>query len=477
MIATRRMHWNFALDRAIEWCAKLRKPLIIFEALRRDFPWAQDRLRRFMIEGMAANSLAVQVSEALYYPYVESEADQGKGLLAALASRAAVVVTDEFPCYFLPKMVAAAASRVPVLLEQVDSNGVFPLRASLKEFSTAYAFRRFLQKNLPGHLMNFPQVDPLVAAKLLPVRPLPKEITNRWPELKFEAVAKTLHEKTGSPQGGSFAGEKRLSAFLRQKIDFYNEGRNEPGEDGTSRLSPYLHFGHISTHEIFSCVAKHEKWKPEHLALRSNGSRTGWWGMSSPAEAFLDQAITWRELGFNMCHFRRDYDQFESLPTWARKTLIEHASDPRSHKYSFSDFDGAATHDPLWNAAQIQLVTEGKIHNYLRMLWGKKILEWTKSPQEALQIMIELNNMYALDGRDPNSYSGIFWCLGRYDHPWGPVRPIYGTVRYMSSENTARKLNVKEYLSKYLVKGLDPKYVSLRVKQNSRNTQTKSANG
>ena len=172
--------------------------------------------------------------------------------------------------------------------------------------------------------------------------------------------------------------------------------------------------------------------------------------MSSPAEAFLDQAITWRELGFNMCHVRKDYDQFESLPAWARKTLTEHASDPRPHKYSFADFERAATHDPLWNAAQIQLVTEAKIHNYLRMLWGKKILEWTKSPQEALQIMIELNNRCALDGRDPNSYSGIFWCLGRYDHPWGPVRPIYGTVRYMSSENTARKLNVKEYLSKYL---------------------------
>ena len=148
MIASRRMHWNFALDRAIEWCAKLRKPLLIFEALRRDFPWAQDRIRRFVIDGMSANSQAVPTSKALYYPYVESEANQGKGLLAALAARAAVVVTDDFPCYFLPKMVAAAASHLPVLLEQVDSNGLLPLRASPKEFSTAYAFRRFLQKNL-----------------------------------------------------------------------------------------------------------------------------------------------------------------------------------------------------------------------------------------------------------------------------------------------------------------------------------------
>jgi deoxyribodipyrimidine photolyase len=172
-------------------------------------------------------------------------------------------------------------------------------------------------------------------------------------------------------------------------------------------------------------------------------------GMSPAAEAFLDQITTWRELGFNFCHSRKDYDQFESLPMWAQRTLNEHASDPRPFTYSLEEFAGAQTHDSIWNAAQTQLLVEGRIHNYLRMLWGKKILEWTRSPQEALQVMIELNNRYALDGRYPNSYSGIFWCLGRYDHPWGPVRPIFGTVRYMNSASTARKFNVKEYLRKY----------------------------
>jgi deoxyribodipyrimidine photo-lyase len=150
-----------------------------------------------------------------------------------------------------------------------------------------------------------------------------------------------------------------------------------------------------------------------------------------------------------MCDRRRDFDRFESLPPWAIATLEKHAADGREHRYTLEQFTMAATHDPLWNAAQRQLATEGRLHNYLRMLWGKKILEWSASPREALAVMIELNNRLALDGRDPNSYSGIFWVLGRYDRPWGPERPVFGTIRYMSSANTARKLRVKEYLRRY----------------------------
>ncbi len=137
------------------------------------------------------------------------------------------------------------------------------------------------------------------------------------------------------------------------------------------------------------------------------------------------------------------------MPDWAKQTLDEHRHDPRPYLYSLAEFEQAKTHDPLWNAAQIQLVREGKIHNYLRMLWGKKILEWTRSPEDALAVMIELNNKYALDGRDPNSYSGIFWVLGRYDRAWGPERPIFGKIRYMSSDNTGRKVQVKEYIARY----------------------------
>jgi deoxyribodipyrimidine photo-lyase len=150
-----------------------------------------------------------------------------------------------------------------------------------------------------------------------------------------------------------------------------------------------------------------------------------------------------------MCWQRNDYDQYESLPDWAQKKLASHERDPRDYTCSLEEFEAADTDDELWNAAQRQLVREGRIHNYLRMLWGKKILHWTPSPRDALDIMIELNNKYALDGRNPNSYSGIFWVLGRYDRAWGPERPIFGKVRYMSSENTARKLPVKGYLHEF----------------------------
>jgi deoxyribodipyrimidine photo-lyase len=229
----------------------------------------------------------------------------------------------------------------------------------------------------------------------------------------------------------------------------YADEHNKAERDVTSRLSPYLHFGHIGSWEVFDGLMRKEGWLGV-LPQRATGARAGWWGVSPSAEAFLDQFITWRELGFNTCVERpADYDKFESLPAWARTTLGRHVMDQRPVTYSFEQFERAETHDQLWNAAQGQLVAEGRIHNYLRMLWGKKILEWTRTPEDALAAMIELNNKYAVDGRDPNSYSGIFWTLGRYDRPWAPERPIFGTVRYMSSENTARKMRVKEYVVRY----------------------------
>jgi deoxyribodipyrimidine photo-lyase len=459
MIAARRIAWNFALDRAVEWAGKLRKPLVILEALRCGYPWASDRLHHFIFDGMADNARRLEGSGVLHYPFVESEPDAGKGLLQAISQHACVVVTDEFPCFFLPQMVAAAARQIPVRMEAIDSNGLFPMRAADRVFPTAHAFRRHLQKNLPLHLMEFPKADPLSRIKFPAAKAIPREISARWPRASAKSLQSAscslatlpINHKipTAKAPGGAAAGQAALKKFLRNKLSDYPEARNEPEQDASSGLSPYLHFGHVSAHQVFLEIARLEQWSPRRLSLRANGSRTGWWGVRPAADAFLDQLVTWRELGFNACCWHKDYDKFESLPDWALKTLGRHARDERSHSYTLDEFERAGTHDPLWNAAQTQLVREGRVHNYLRMLWGKKILEWARSPAAALEIMVELNNKYALDGRDPNSYSGIFWCLGRYDRPWGPERPIFGTVRYMTSENTARKFRVKDYIRRY----------------------------
>jgi deoxyribodipyrimidine photo-lyase len=459
MIGARRTSWNFAFDRAIEWSQKLRKPLVVLEALRCDYRWASDRMHRFVLDGMVENDVRLDGTGVLYYPYVEPAGDAGKGLLKALASRACMVVTDEFPCFFLPRMVMAAARQTDVLLEAVDSNGLLPLAAADRTFPTAYAFRRFLQKELPQHLMEMPAANPLGKARLPHAKALARKITERWPKSSIRDLETSASLLPGIPidhkvapvaiRGGSKAAQGVLRNFVRKKLTAYAEARNEPAECATSGLSPYLHFGHISAHQIFSEVMRHEEWSQSHLALRSTGSRAGWWGIRPTAEGFLDQLITWREVGFNFCHTRQDYDRFNSLPAWALKTLRAHRRDERSDVYTLEEFERADTHDSLWNAAQMQLIREGRIHNYLRMLWGKKILEWTLTPDKALEVMVELNNKYAIDGRDPNSYSGIYWCLGRYDRPWGPERPVFGTVRYMSSANTARKLHVKEYLREY----------------------------
>jgi deoxyribodipyrimidine photo-lyase len=252
-------------------------------------------------------------------------------------------------------------------------------------------------------------------------------------------------------RGGCDAAHAALERFLDDGLSRYGIDRSHPDDGVASGLSPYLHFGHVSPHAVFDRIVALEGWRPSVLeGRRPNGKRDGWWGMSAPTEAFLEELVTWRELGHNHCARNpTTFDRYESLPAWARRTLEAHAKDRRPNLYSLEELAEARTHDELWNAAQTELTTEGRLQNYLRMLWGKKILEWSPSPREALGRLIELNNRYALDGRDPNSYSGIFWTLGRYDRPWAPERPIFGQVRYMSSENTRRKLHVKRYLARY----------------------------
>jgi deoxyribodipyrimidine photo-lyase len=463
MTSARRARWNFGLQRAVRWARELAKPLVVLEALRADYRHASDRLHRFVLDGMRANEKAFSGKDVLYWPFVEREAGEGKGLLAALAKHACVVVTDDYPCFFLPRMIERAGQGVKTRFEVVDSNGLLPLRAADKSFGRAFDFRRFLQRELGAHLALLPQKDPLSRVELPQLARLPGDVARRWPRADANLLAgepATLallpidHTVPVVDQaGGAEAGERVLKRFVETRLARYADERNDVEDEAQSGLSPYLHFGHVGAHQVFERIAAHEEWSREKLSKQVTGKREGWWGMSAPAEAFLDQLVTWRELGFNACAHVAGYDTYEALPDWARTTLEEHAGDERAPFYTKAQFERAATHDELWNAAQNQLRRSGVIHNYLRMLWGKKILHWSKSPRTAFATMVELNDKYALDGRDPNSYSGIAWVMGKYDRPWGPVRPIFGTVRYMSSDSTRRKMKTGAYIERWNAKG------------------------
>jgi deoxyribodipyrimidine photo-lyase len=458
MVAARRASWNFALDRAVERCRELGRPLLVLEALRAGYPHASDRLHAFVLRGMADNAAAFSRAGITYHPYAEPVAGAGRGLLEAVAARACAVVTDDSPAFFLPRMIAAVAGRLPVRLEAVDGSGLLPLAAAPRAFPTAFAFRSFLQRELPRHLGDRPSQRPF-ARLSLPRAVLPAGIARRWPRAGGrllaaapEALARLAIDHGVPPApavGGSAEGRRALAAFVERRLAGYARDRNDPDADGGSRLSPWLHFGHLSAHQIFDAVARAEAWAPERLRGSAGGRREGFWRMSSSAEAFLDQLVTWRELGQAFAVRRSDHAEYDALPHWALATLEAHAGDPRPHRYDLAELERSGTHDPLWNAAQRQLRLEGRLHGYLRMLWGKKILEWSGSPRQAAAAMLQLNDRWALDGRDPNSSSGIFWCLGRFDRPWGPERPIFGTVRYMTSRNAARKLRVKAYLERY----------------------------
>lgn len=455
MVGSRRLRSNFALQHAVESARMLHKPLIILEALRCDYPWASDRLHRFVMDGMADHAAALAGTPVAYFPYVERARGEGKGLLAELARAACLVVTDDFPSFFIPRMLEAAGRRITARLDAVDANGLLPMRGTEKVFLTAFAFRSHVQGTFRESLTAWPDA---IAFDDLPQAAIPAGIRDRWHPTPVatlqapEALIASLpidHAVSAAPvRGGATAAARTLTRFVGERLAKYVDDHSHPDADATSGLSPYLHFGHISAHDVFEALMTAERWTSRKLGTGRRGHREGWWGASANAEAFLDQLITWRELGYNMCALRPDdYDAFDSLPAWARATLDKHDGDAREFTYSREEFAQAGTHDAVWNAAQLQLVATGTCHNYMRMLWGKKILEWSASPDEALATMIDLMNRFAVDGRNPNSYTGYFWTLGRYDRPWAPERDVFGTIRFMSSANTVKKLRMKQYLA------------------------------
>ena len=465
MTANRRCQWNHALDRALDLCRKLDRPLMVLEALRCGYSWAGDRIHRFVMDGMLDNGKAFEKVGIRYFAYVEREKNQGKGLLEHLAQSACCVVADDWPHFFLPRALKAGAQQVDVQMEAVDSVGLRPVWGMgptfAKPFSRAFDFRRFLQRELPKALDLAPKAEPLARWNAQGKARLPKGTAERWPEAvdgwlrKTDTLASLPIDHGVLPtglRGGSLEASRQLKAFVPRRLASYNDKRTELDGSSTSGLSPFLHFGHIGSFQVLHAIAKVEGWNKsvvQNGPAKGTGSREGWWKMTAAAETYMDQLVTWRELGFHRSAHDPQFGTFAGLPEWARMSLAEHATDKRPYVYTLEQFERAQTHDELWNAAQNQLLQEGIIHNYLRMLWGKKILHWSKSPEAAFAIMEQLNNKYCLDGRDPNSYSGIGWVLGLFDRAWGPERPIFGKIRYMTSDSTRRKLRVKGYIQRF----------------------------
>lgn len=407
----RRVAWNHGLAHAVELANQARLSVLFYEGLTYDYPYASDRFNRFVLEGAADTQEQLEGAGIGYVFYHRRKRSDPNDVLYRLAKDAAAVVTDDYPLWPARVFNPRVASKLDVPYYAVDSSCIVPMSRFEKREYAAYTIRPKIRKLLPEYL-----------------RPMPAIRVRR----KFSSKLRkpVVHRGRLSPglPGGSSAARKRLRRFLKHSLHRYANLSNQPSENATSGLSPYLHFGHISSLEIALAV---QDYAGQHKLL--------------PDEV-LEQMIVRRELAFNFARFTEHAESLDVLPDWARKTLAKHSGDKRDPTYSRDQFENAETHDPLWNAAQKELLRTGKIHGYYRMYWGKKIIEWSATPEQALATAIHLNNRYALDGRDPNSIANILWCFGLHDRPW-VERPIFGQVRYMSFDGMRRKTDVGAYIA------------------------------
>jgi deoxyribodipyrimidine photo-lyase len=458
MQINRRLHYNYALEYAVALANKLDKPLLIYEGLKVDYPWASDRLHTFIMQGMQENLTFANQESLNYFSYVEPKPEAGKDLFYTLADKAAAVISDEFPVFIIRTHNETVGEKLKVPFITIDSNGLIPLGVTDKDPYSAYLFRKIMQQHFLEAYTNPPKKNPVDELKNKSRIQLSDTFLQKYfpadeglQNIKDTVSKLPIDHSVGvvDLNGSRASALEQLEHFIKQGLHRYEEQRNDPDAKAASGLSPWLHFGKISAYEIVHAVLNRQPagWDLDAITP-NNGKNTGFFNGDSNIESFLDEVITWREVGFHFAHHRPDYDQFESLPDWVLKTTRKHESDTREWLYELEDFEQSRTHDEIWNAAQTELREMGVMQNYLRMLWGKKIIEWTPDYRTALDYMIELNNKYALDGRDPNSYSGIFWCLGRFDRAW-QERPIFGKLRYMTSESTRKKVKLKQYLGEF----------------------------
>ncbi len=414
---------NPGLDVAVEAANFLGKPVVVFFAPIPYYPHANLRHYHFLAQGIPDLAAGLETRRI---GFVLRRFPDHSLLRFCEQVKPALVVGDENPMREPESWRKTAGKKLTVPLWTVDADVIVPSKLLEKAQYAAHIIRPRLNALLPQFLVasrnpaaKFPWKRPDIESLALDTN-----ITEGW---QLDRSVYPVSEW----RGGSREAARLLKEFIAHKLTGYGTQRNKPETDHTSCLSPYLHFGHIS---------------PVTIALAVQNSDAP----KADKEAFLNQIIVWRELAVNLVRFNPDYDNFECGEPWAHRTLAQHAADPRPVVYTLDQLESAETHDQLWNAAQMQMVRTGWMHNYVRMYWAKKILEWTPSPAEAFRLAVHLNDKYELDGRDPNGYAGIAWAIvGKFDRPWFE-RPIFGLIRYMSGESTGRKFDSKKYIRQNL---------------------------
>jgi len=424
----KRVEDNDALNFAIQKANERDLPLVVYEGLKFYYPWANDRIHTFILEGVAEKQREFARLGIRYLFYLQRHEKDPRNTVAQLAGDAALLVTDDYPCFIIPEHNQRIVEQVGIPVFAVDSNGVVPLRCYEKEEYAAYTIRPKIKKLLPDYLRRSPlQRLKRKSADLKVAGPETEVTDTNIPSLVAQCDIDHSVPASKHYKGGTDAARQRLSHFVAKILPKYDQTRSKPDLDGSSRLSAYLHFGFISIQEIAEAVQQAK-------------------APQAAKESFLEEAIVRRELSFNFTRFNPNYNSLASLPPWVQQTMREHVDDPRPDLLEPEQIEAAQTPDELWNAAQRELLLSGEMHNYVRMLWGKRVIEWQPNYETAFALLEHLNNKYALDGRDPNSYAGILWCFGKHDRPWFE-RPIFGKIRYMTSSSTGRKFDSKGYIA------------------------------
>ena len=420
MQAAQRAECNHALEYAIRSANDRKKPVVVFFGITDGFPEANLRHYHFMLEGLREVKQDLE-DRGIRMVIRHESPDSG---VAELAKEAALVVVDAGQLRVQRKWRANAAKWIKCPMYEVETNLIVPVgEASSKENFSAGTFRPRITKQLERYLVP-----------LRHTKPRKDSLSLKFSAFDVDDIDKALSKldidrsvpKSDYFHGGTSEAKKYLRDFLRNKLERFVELRNDPTTDYISHMSPYLHFGQIS---------------PLYIALKVKKK-------SGPgADTYLEELIVRRELSHNFVYYNNYYDKFACLPPWAANTLTFHRRDTRQYAYSVEQFERAETHDPYWNAAQREMVVTGRMHGYMRMYWGKKILEWSKNPRTAFRTALYLNNKYELDGRDPNGFAGVAWCFGKHDRAWSE-RPVFGKVRYMNAAGLKRKFNVDAYVEK-----------------------------